>query len=125
LAEDFAIDGPGRPGCFDAQAVRDFHTELGKRKLEQKPADEAQVIDLANELAHQTGDRQGRLVEDPCPNTIQMLVSSVGATKKKPQIVSNARFKAGSDPRMAYSMWIMAVACTKNVPKQLNWNWDP
>ena len=120
----FLQDGKGRPGTVDAEAIRELHTELGKRKLEQRPADEGQVIDLVTDYAHQTSDRQGRIIDDPSSKTVKMIVRSIGATKKKPQIVSNARFKAGSDPRMAYSMWIMALACTKNIPKQMIWNWD-
>lgn len=120
----FLQDSKGRPGTFDVKAIKDLHSELGKRKVEQRPADEGQVVDLVTQYAHEASERQGRLVDDPCAKTVKMIVSSIGATKRKPQIVSNARFKAGSDPRMAYSMWIMALACTNNTPKQMIWNWD-
>ena len=48
----------------------------------------------------------------------------IGAVKEKLQVISEARFKAGSDPRMAYSMWIMVKAYTENLKRQQIWNWD-
>jgi hypothetical protein len=48
----------------------------------------------------------------------------IGVIKNQPQVISEARFKAGSDPRMAYSMWIMAKAYTEDLPPQQIWNWD-
>lgn len=116
--------GRGRPPSFDSEAIRDLHNELGKRKLEQKPADAGQVTELANQYAHEAGLRQNRVVEEPHAKTVKTILHGINAKAKKPQIVSNARFKAGSDVRMVYSMWIMAVACSRNIPKQFIWNWD-
>jgi hypothetical protein len=41
-----------------------------KRKSEQDGPDEAKMMQLLFEQAHATGDRQGRIVDDPCYNTM-------------------------------------------------------
>lgn len=117
--------GKGRPGAFDAEAIEGFVSELGKRKAEKKPSDEDEMTDLLNEHAKATSDRQGRVAEAPCPTTTRMIKHSINAVAKIPQTVSKARFAAGSDPRMAFTMWCMVKACSSNLPGQQIFNWDP
>ncbi len=93
-------------------------------RASKKCPDEAEMMQLLSDQAHATGDRQGRIVDDPCYNTMCKAKDVIGAVKGKPQVISEARFKAGSDPRMAYSMWIMVKAYTENLERQQIWNWD-
>ncbi len=60
----------GRPATYDAEVLEDMAEVVRKRKSEQDGPDEAKMMQLLFEQAHATGDRQGRIVDDPCYNTM-------------------------------------------------------
>ncbi len=115
----------GRPGAIDEVGIKDLISTLGKRKASMESPDSGEMMEIVNDNVQATSSRQGRVTNDVSRNTSKMILHSINATAKQPQTVSKARYAAGSDPRMCYSMWIMAKACSDNVPKQSIWNWDP
>lgn len=107
----------GRPGAIDEVGIKDLISTLGKRKASMESPDSGEMMEIVNDYVQATSSRQGRVTNDVSRNTSKMILHSINATAKQPQTVSKARYAAGSDPRMCYSMWIMAKACSGNVPK--------
>jgi len=121
---EFFHDEGGRPPGFDAEAFRNIDSVLKKRKAENDAMADSEFHQFCIDEAHATANRQNRIINDPCENTIAMVKHSLQATSVQPQILSNARLVAGSDVRMVYSMWIMATAMTSRLPPEQIWNWD-
>ena len=63
---------------------------IRKRKSERNGPDEGEMMQLLCEQAHATGDRQGRIVDDPCYNTMSKAKDMIGAVKNQPQVISEA-----------------------------------
>lgn len=118
-------EAAGQPSNLDAKARSDIKSDLKRRRLEKKPPDEKEMAKLFHDGVAATGSRQNRVIPDPSASSIQKYKEEMGISRNTPQVASNARYIAGNDIRMSWTMWIMMKSLTENITfSQPLWNWD-
>lgn len=115
----------GRPSLMDQQGKTYSDSILNEREEAKNPMSPEETNDLLVDAIKATAKRRNEvLLSRPCADTLKKYKQELKVHTVKPQMQSIARFKACSDPRMSYAMWIMLKACTSSLPPNLIWNWD-
>jgi hypothetical protein len=80
------------------------------------------VVDAINDKF--TKENSGRTLVSLNTPTYNKILKQSGITNVLPQTITQARRDAASDIRMTYSLYVMCLAFTANLPPQMIFNWD-
>jgi len=114
----------GRPRFMDSTSSISTKGAIKERQDSDDPMDVQETDRLIIDGINGTRKRRNQISIDPHPDTVKKYKDMLEIHDVRPQITSNARFKACSDVRMSYAMWIMLKAYTYYLKSQMIWNFD-
>jgi hypothetical protein len=70
---DYLYPTGGRPPVVDEEGLEHIQSELTKRKAENLPADESDLVEIISSAVHSTGGRCNRLYDDLSITTVKRM----------------------------------------------------
>lgn len=115
----------GPPSRIDDEGVDYVLQEVKQyRKTNHEPPNRAQVSTILKTAADATSTRRGTQKAALSYRLVSSYIKRLDLRARVPQVITPARDRACSDPRMIYSTMIMVNALVAGLPPEVIWNWD-
>jgi hypothetical protein len=118
-------ESAGRPFAIDAIGIENVKQTLLEAQAMKRPLSLKDTTTTIIAEVDNTKKRRNQGPTSKCSRTtVKATMKTANIKIRKPQVITDARFRACSDLRMSYSLYIMLKAYTETLPSQLIWNWD-
>ena len=118
----------GRPTVMDAAAGAEFIATLKARADAKDAVPHMETLQLINKGVSDTLMRKGKrgtaAISSICLNTQKKVFKDYKVVKLKPQIMTDARLKACSCPRISYIWGCVCMAYSAHLHAECKWNAD-